>query len=67
MADWRKLDPDAMRVGERIEADEYGKDDVRDFALWKGSKPGEPTVGDRDRGQAGPAGTSSAPRSASHP
>ena len=24
-------------------ADEYGKDDVRDFALWKGPKPGEPS------------------------
>jgi cysteinyl-tRNA synthetase len=29
-------------VGERVEADEYGKDDVRDFALWKGPKAGEP-------------------------
>ena len=28
--------------GERVEADEYGKDDVRDFALWKGAKAGEP-------------------------
>jgi cysteinyl-tRNA synthetase len=38
-----RLDPEQLRVGERVEADEYGKDDVRDFALWKGSKPGEPT------------------------
>jgi len=38
-----RLDPDSMRVGERVEADEYGKDDVRDFALWKGPKPGEPS------------------------
>ena len=30
-------------MGERVEADEYGKDDVRDFALWKGPKPGEPS------------------------
>ena len=30
-------------MGERVEADEYGKDDVRDFALWKGQKPGEPS------------------------
>ena len=37
------LDPEQMRVGERVEADEYGKDDVRDFALWKGPKPGEPS------------------------
>jgi len=37
------LEPDAQRVGERVEADEYSKDDVRDFALWKGAKPGEPS------------------------
>jgi len=38
-----RLDPEAQRVGERVEADEYGKDDVRDFALWKGPKPDEPS------------------------
>ena len=38
-----RLDPSALRVGERVESDEYGKDDVRDFALWKGPKPGEPS------------------------
>jgi cysteinyl-tRNA synthetase len=38
-----RLDPKHLRVGERVEADEYGKTDVRDFALWKGPKPGEPT------------------------
>jgi len=38
-----RLDPEGMRVGERVEADEYGKDDVRDFVLWKGPKPGEPS------------------------
>ena len=37
-----RLDPEQLRVGERVEADEYGKDDVRDFALWKGPKEGEP-------------------------
>jgi len=37
-----RLDPEGMRVGERVEADEYGKDDVRDFAVWKGPKAGEP-------------------------
>jgi cysteinyl-tRNA synthetase len=36
-------DPEGMRVGERVEADEYGKDDVRDFALWKGLKADEPS------------------------
>jgi cysteinyl-tRNA synthetase len=38
-----RLDPDQLRVGERVEADEYGKGDVRDFALWKGPKAGEPS------------------------
>jgi cysteinyl-tRNA synthetase len=38
-----RLDPEGLRVGERVEDDEYGKDDVRDFALWKGPKPGEPS------------------------
>src|SRR5690606_10678220 len=38
-----RLDPSQLRVGERVEADEYGKDDVRDFALWKGPKTGEPS------------------------
>ena len=38
-----RLDPSSLRIGERVEADEYGKDDVRDFALWKGRKPGEPS------------------------
>ena len=38
-----RLDPANMRVGERVEADDYGKDDVRDFALWKGPKAGEPS------------------------
>jgi cysteinyl-tRNA synthetase len=38
-----RVEADEMRVGERVEADEYGKDDIRDFALWKGPKPGEPS------------------------
>jgi cysteinyl-tRNA synthetase len=38
-----RLDPEQLRVGERVEADEYGKADVRDFALWKGPKSGEPS------------------------
>jgi len=38
-----KLDPEAMRVGERVEADEYAKEEVRDFAVWKCPKPGEPS------------------------
>ncbi len=38
-----RLDPEGLRVGERVEADEYGKDDVRDFALWKGPRGDEPS------------------------
>ncbi|HET7677932.1 MAG TPA: cysteine--tRNA ligase [Candidatus Limnocylindrales bacterium] len=38
-----RLDPSQQRVGERVEADEYGKDDVRDFALWKAAREGEPS------------------------
>jgi cysteinyl-tRNA synthetase len=38
-----RLDPENLRVGERVESDDYGKDDVRDFALWKAAKPGEPS------------------------
>jgi cysteinyl-tRNA synthetase len=38
-----RLDPASLRVGERVAADEYSKDDVRDFVLWKGSREGEPS------------------------
>jgi cysteinyl-tRNA synthetase len=38
-----RLDPDQLRVGERVAADEYSKDDVRDFVLWKGPRVGEPS------------------------
>ena len=37
-----RLDPTQLRVGERVVADDYGKDDARDFALWKGPKAGDP-------------------------
>jgi cysteinyl-tRNA synthetase len=43
LARLERVDTAEMRVGERVEADEYAKDDVRDFALWKGPKPGEPS------------------------
>ncbi|MFH2068082.1 MAG: cysteine--tRNA ligase [Candidatus Omnitrophota bacterium] len=33
----------ALKKGARAESDEYEKEDVRDFALWKKSKPGEPS------------------------
>ncbi len=37
-----KLDGNIAGGSERIDADEYTKEDVRDFVLWKSSKPGEP-------------------------
>lgn len=38
-----RLDPDQLRVGERVAADEYSKDDIRDFVLWKAPRDGEPS------------------------
>ena len=35
--------PEANLAGARIDADEYEKDDARDFVLWKAPKPGEPS------------------------
>jgi cysteinyl-tRNA synthetase len=48
MADYGKLahlDREGMQDGasSRVDVDHYAKDDVRDFVLWKGTKPGEPT------------------------
>ncbi|HEU0052355.1 MAG TPA: cysteine--tRNA ligase, partial [Longimicrobium sp.] len=40
-----KVDVSAGRRGERVAADEYDKDDVRDFVLWKAAKPEDETVG----------------------
>ena len=31
------------RQGDRVASDEYGKEDVRDFVLWKAAKAGEPS------------------------
>jgi cysteinyl-tRNA synthetase len=38
-----RIDLQAARRGERVASDEYEKEDVRDFVLWKAAKPGEPT------------------------
>ena len=35
------IDLDQTRRGDRVADDEYEKEDVRDFALWKAAKPGE--------------------------
>ena len=37
------FDLEQARRGERVASDEYGKEDVRDFVLWKAVKPGEPS------------------------
>ena len=38
-----RIDLDGVRQGDRVADDDYGKDDARDFVLWKGAKPGEPS------------------------
>jgi cysteinyl-tRNA synthetase len=40
-----RVDVSAGRRGERVAADEYDKDDVRDFVLWKAVKPEDEQVG----------------------
>ena len=37
-----RLDRSGMKVGASVDADEYEKDSVQDFVLWKAAKPGEP-------------------------
>jgi cysteinyl-tRNA synthetase len=36
------IDVNAVKPGARVDADEYEKEDVRDFVLWKAAKPEEP-------------------------
>jgi cysteinyl-tRNA synthetase len=38
-----RLDQEGIKPGARIDSDNYGKDDARDFVLWKATKPDEPT------------------------
>jgi cysteinyl-tRNA synthetase len=37
-----RLDRDGMQLGASVDADEYDRDSLRDFVLWKAAKPGEP-------------------------
>jgi cysteinyl-tRNA synthetase len=37
------IDVSKVRAGARVDADEYEKEDVRDFVLWKAPKAGEPS------------------------
>ncbi len=36
------LDREGMKAGASVDADEYERDSVTDFVLWKAAKPGEP-------------------------
>jgi cysteinyl-tRNA synthetase len=36
-----RLEPASLKTGARIESDEYDKENVQDFVLWKAAKPGE--------------------------
>jgi cysteinyl-tRNA synthetase len=38
-----RLDHEGIQPGARVDADEYNKENARDFVLWKATKPGEPT------------------------
>jgi cysteinyl-tRNA synthetase len=40
-----RVDRDAIRAGARVSMDEYAKEDVRDFALWKAAKPEDEEAG----------------------
>jgi cysteinyl-tRNA synthetase len=37
------IDVSQVKAGARVDSDEYEKEDMRDFALWKAAKPGEPS------------------------
>jgi cysteinyl-tRNA synthetase len=37
------LEKREIKVGARVDSDEYDKDDARDFVLWKGHREGEPS------------------------
>ena len=38
-----RLHHEGMQAGARVNSDEYGKEEARDFVLWKSTRPGEPT------------------------
>jgi len=37
-----KINPEELQPGQRVDLDEYEKESVHDFALWKAKKEGEP-------------------------
>jgi cysteinyl-tRNA synthetase len=38
-----RLDHGGIKSGARVDSDKYDKEDARDFVLWKGARPGEPS------------------------
>jgi len=50
-----KINKEELRAGARVETDEYEKESVYDFVLWKKVKPGEP-YWETDIGPGRPAG-----------
>jgi len=40
-----RIDLDQVKPGARVSSDDYGKDDIRDFALWKSAKAKDESVG----------------------
>ncbi len=40
-----RVDLEGVKPGARVAVDEYGKDDVRDFALWKAARPEDEAAG----------------------
>ena len=54
------IDLTQARRGERVADDEYEKEDVKDFVLWKAGKEGRAARGTRPGARGGRAGTSSA-------
>ena len=38
-----RLDHSGIKSGARVDSDKYDKEDARDFVLWKGARPGEPS------------------------
>ncbi|MDH5803972.1 MAG: cysteine--tRNA ligase [Gemmatimonadota bacterium] len=40
-----QIDRRDLKAGARVESDEYSKEDVRDFALWKAAEPDDEKVG----------------------
>jgi cysteinyl-tRNA synthetase len=38
-----RIDMEGIKAGARVDSDDYDKEDVRDFVLWKGPKENEPS------------------------